>query len=48
MSLALINSGLAHGKHRGPGWFVASLLLGPVATLLIVMPSPAARQVVDG
>ena len=36
-TLALINAGLAQGKGRsGLGWFLASLLLGPVATLLIV------------
>jgi len=36
-TLALINAGLAQGKNRsGLGWFLASLLLGPIATLLIV------------
>jgi hypothetical protein len=36
-TLALINAGLAQGKSRsGLGWFLASLLLGPVATFLIV------------
>ena len=36
-TLALINAGLAQGKGRsGLAWFLASLLLGPVATLLIV------------
>jgi hypothetical protein len=46
-ALALINAGLAQGKGRsGLFWFVISLLLGPVATLLIVllpMPGVAAR-----
>jgi hypothetical protein len=37
-TLAFINAGLAQGKNRsGLSWFVASLLLGPVATLLIVV-----------
>jgi hypothetical protein len=36
-SLALINGGLAQGKNRsGLNWFLLSLLLGPVATLLLV------------
>ena len=46
-ALALINAGLAQGKGRsGLSWFVISLLLGPVATLLIVvlpMPGVEAR-----
>ncbi|ADU28265.1 hypothetical protein [Ethanoligenens harbinense] len=34
----LINAGLAQGKNRsGILWFLLSLLLGPVATLLIVL-----------
>ena len=40
-TLALINAGLAQGKRRsGLGWFMASLLLGPLATLLIVLLDP--------
>ena len=40
-TLALINAGLAQGKRRsGLAWFLASLLLGPVATLLIVVLGP--------
>jgi len=36
-TLALINAGLAQGKNRsGTNWFLASLLLGPLATLLLV------------
>jgi len=36
-TLALINAGLAQGKNRsGLAWFFVSLLLGPLATLLIV------------
>ena len=37
-TLALINAGLAQGKHRsGLLWFVVSLLLGPIATLIVVL-----------
>jgi hypothetical protein len=37
-TLALINAGLAQGKNRsGLGWFLGSLLLGPLATFLIVV-----------
>ena len=37
-TLALINAGLAQGKHRsGLAWFLVSLLLGPIATLLVVI-----------
>ncbi len=37
-TLTLINAGLAQGKNRsGLLWFLLSLLLGPVATLLIVL-----------
>jgi len=45
-TLALINAGLAQGKQRsGLVWFVVSLLLGPLATLLIVaLPAPTAAQ----
>jgi hypothetical protein len=36
-SLALINAGLAQSKNRsGLLWFLGSLLLGPIATFLIV------------
>ena len=36
-TLALINAGLAQGKNRsGLNWFLISLLLGPLATLLLV------------
>lgn len=36
-TLALINAGLAQGKNRtGLNWFLLSLLLGPVATLLLL------------
>jgi hypothetical protein len=37
-TLSLINAGLAQAKGRsGLLWWAASLLLGPVATLLIVV-----------
>lgn len=37
-TLALINAGLAQGKNRsGLNWFLLSLLLGPIATLLLVI-----------
>ena len=37
-TLALLNTGLAQSKNRSSGgWFLASLLLGPVATLLLVL-----------
>ena len=40
-TLALINAGLAQGKGRGGlNWFLISLLLGPIATLLIVVLEP--------
>lgn len=36
-TLALINAGLAQGKNRtGLNWFLLSLLLGPVATLILL------------
>lgn len=46
-TLSLINAGLAQGKGRsGLNWFLLSLLLGPLATLLLVLspPLPAAGQ----
>ena len=37
-TLALINAGLAQSKNRsGLAWFLVSLLLGPIATLIIVL-----------
>ena len=40
-ALALINAGLAQSKGRGGGnWFLISLLLGPIATFLIVVLKP--------
>lgn len=40
-TLALINAGLAQGKGRsGLAWWLVSLFIGPVATLLIVLLVP--------
>ncbi len=40
-TLALINAGLAQGKGRsGLVWWAVSLLLGPTATLLVVLLDP--------
>jgi hypothetical protein len=37
-TLSLINAGLAQSKNRsGLAWWVLSLVLGPVATFLIVV-----------
>jgi len=37
-TLALINAGLAQGKQKsGLLWFLISLFLGPVATLILVL-----------
>ena len=37
-TLALINAGLAQSKNRsGFGWFLGSLLLGPIATFILVL-----------
>lgn len=37
-TLMLINAGLAQAKGRsGLGWFLLSILIGPIATLLIVL-----------
>ena len=37
-TLALINAGLTETKNRSRlGWFLLSLILGPLATLLIVV-----------
>jgi len=44
-TLSLINAGLAQSKGRsGLLWWLVSLLLGPIATLLIVV-LPHAREV---
>ena len=42
-TLALINAGLAQAKRRsGLAWFLLSLVLGPIATFLIVVLDPPA------
>jgi len=36
-SLSLINAGLAQSKNRsGLGWWLLSLILGPIATFILV------------
>jgi hypothetical protein len=43
-TLALINAGLAQSKHRGGlAWFLASLFLGPLATLFLVVIEPLGK-----
>lgn len=45
-TLALINAGLAQSKRRsGLGWFFASLFLGPIATLCLVLLDPPKARV---
>ena len=45
-TLSLINAGLAQAKGRsGLVWWLLSLLLGPVATLLIVVLDDVRRVV---
>jgi hypothetical protein len=44
-TLALINAGLAQTKNRsGLLWWLLSLLLGPMATFLIVVLPPAPKK----
>lgn len=44
-TLSLINAGLAQGKGRsGLNWWLISLLLGPIATLLVVAMDPVAKD----
>jgi hypothetical protein len=44
-TLALINAGLAQAKNRsGLAWFLASLLLGPIATFFIVISESIAKN----
>jgi hypothetical protein len=44
-TLALINAGLAQAKNRsGLLWWLLSLLLGPIATFLIVVLPPAPKK----
>ncbi|MFY9926227.1 MAG: hypothetical protein WAK51_17250 [Opitutaceae bacterium] len=40
-TLSFINAGLAEGKGRSKaGWWFASLFIGPIATLIIVLLDP--------
>jgi hypothetical protein len=44
-TLSLINAGLAQSKGRsGLGWWFASLFLGPIVTLIIVISDPIKSQ----
>ncbi len=46
-TLSLINAGLAQGKNRsGFLWWLTSLFIGPLATLLIVV-LPKLDEVID-
>ncbi len=37
-TLALLNAGIAQGKNRsGLNWFLLSILLGPIATFILVV-----------
>ena len=46
-TLAMINAGLAQGKNRsGLGWFLGSLLLGPIATFIIVILDKKASKAI--
>lgn len=48
-ALALINAGLAQTKNRSRlVWFLVSLLLGPIATLIVVLLDKAAGASPDG
>ena len=41
-TLALVNAGLAESKGKSRlVWFVVSLVLGPIATFIIVISDPA-------
>jgi len=43
-TLALLNAGVAQGKGRsGLNWFLLSLLLGPLATFLVVVLDPVPK-----
>jgi hypothetical protein len=45
-TLSLINAGLAQSKGRsGPCWWLASLFLGPICTLIIVVSDPVTPKV---
>ncbi len=45
-TLSLINAGLAQSKGRsGLGWWLGSLFLGPICTLLVVILDPVRPKV---
>jgi len=47
-TLALINAALAQSKHRsGLVWFLLSLVLGPFATLVIVLLDDPKERFLD-
>ena len=47
-TLSLINAGLAQAKGRsGLGWWLGSLLLGPIATLIVVLLPPLLSEAND-
>jgi len=47
-TLSLINAGLAQAKGRsGLGWWLGSLLLGPIATLIVVLLPPLLSEATD-
>lgn len=44
-TLALVNAGIAQATRRtGFPWFLASLLLGPIATLILVLTFDSRRS----
>ena len=44
-TLALINAGLAQGKNRsGLNWFLLTLVLGPLATLILLFAEKRDQQ----
>lgn len=45
-TLAVVTAGLAQSKNRsGLNWFLLGLLLGPIATIIVVLADPMpARQ----
>jgi hypothetical protein len=48
-TLSLINAGLAQSKNRsGLNWWLVSLLIGPLATLLIVAWPPGGTETTSG
>lgn len=44
-TLSLINAGLAQGKNRsGLNWFLLSLILGPLATIILLFMEKLSPQ----